>query len=164
MILTKEEQAADVVIRLSNMMSYMLYECERDRIVLDKEIQNLNNYIELEKIRYGKRLDISFETGGVTNNQVIAPLLFMPFIENAFKHGVEKSRGNTHIHIKINTEGNQLRFSIENSYQKTETEHGQGIGLDNLKSRLQYLYPNRHELIIEQDESIFKVQLNLKII
>ncbi|MEM1322521.1 MAG: histidine kinase [Bacteroidota bacterium] len=166
MVLTQHPKAADVVVRLSDMMSYMLYECEREAIDLEKEVANLSNYIELEKLRYGKRLDVSFETGGDIKGKTIAPLLLIPFLENAFKHGVEKSESNSWVVINLWVRDEQFVFSIENSVPTTTLENPQlpntqsGIGLANVKKRLQLLYPDRHKLSIESGES-YLVQLNL---
>ena len=167
MVLTQHPDAADVVIRLSNMMSYMLYECEGPITSLEKELDNLNNYIELEKIRYGRRLEISFETAGDVSDHHIAPLLLIPFVENAFKHGVEKTERPSWIRLNLWIEGAYLHFLIENSIPE-EKELDQlpktqsGIGLVNVRKRLQLLYPEKHHLEIKQGDS-FLVQLKIEL-
>ena len=166
MVLTQDDKAADVVVRLSNMMSYMLYECEQPTIDLEKEINNLRNYIELEKIRYGKRLDISFETGGDLQGKTIAPLLLLPFLENAFKHGVEKTEMNSWVRVNIWVSGNSLTYMVENSLPKSEVDSSvpdiqSGIGLSNIRKRLELLYMDQHELEIVEDETFLaKLKLN----
>lgn len=167
LVLTNHPKAADVVVRLSDMMSYMLYECERPLIDLQKEINNLNNYIELEKIRYGKRLDISFETGGEINDKFIAPLLLLPFFENAFKHGVEKNEQLSWVRVNLWVKGDQLKFMIENSLpEEVDLEMNpkvqSGVGLKNVKKRLELLYPNQYTLEIKREET-YLVNLNLKL-
>ncbi len=168
MVLTHHKKAADVVIRLSDMMSYMLYECEGNSIALEKEIKNLENYIELEKIRYGNRLDVSFEKGGDTQDKFIAPLLFIPFLENAFKHGVEKSELASWVRINLWVEGNQLSFMIENSKaevpeeSEVDSKKQKGIGLTNVKQRLELLYTGQYTLEIIENDS-FLVKLNLEL-
>lgn len=167
MVLTKHTKAADVVLRLSNMMSYMLYECERPLINLDKEISNLENYIELEKIRYGKRLDVSFETGGDIAGKSIGPLLLLPFLENAFKHGVEKEEQSAWVRINLWVENDELTYLVENSIpQESEDEFmpkvQSGIGLSNVKKRLELLYPNSHQFEVKKGDT-FLAKLNLKL-
>lgn len=169
MILTQEKGAADVVIRLSNMMSYMLYECDVSKIALTKEIAYLRNYIELEKIRYKERLDISFEVAGEVDDKQIAPLILIPFIENAFKHGAAKDDKQTWININIWVEDDILSFKIENSLPNeieeltSKTANMQsGIGLQNVRKRLELLYSEKHELTIIKENS-FLVKLNLVI-
>lgn len=167
MVLSNHPQAADVVIRLSEMMNYMLYDGERPRIELEKEIANMNNYIELEKIRYGKRLDISFETAGEINGKTIPPLLFLPFIENAFKHGVGDDENNPWVRINLWVQNDDLTFMVENSIPK-ENENPlilnaqRGIGLNNVKKRLQLIYGDNHELEINDDETyLVKMKIHL---
>jgi sensor histidine kinase YesM len=167
MVLTKHPKAADVVLHLSNMMSYMLYECNTSFIALEKEIEHLKNYIELEKIRYGNRLNISFESGGEIENQLIAPLLLIGFIENAFKHGVGNQVQQSWIRINLWVENQQLSFLIENSLntqapQKEEIMTKGGIGLSNIQKRLDLMYPSRYQLKIEcKDTYLVHLKLNL---
>ncbi|MDF1698601.1 MAG: sensor histidine kinase [Saprospiraceae bacterium] len=166
MVLTQDDKAADVVVRLSNMMSYMLYECEQPLIDLEKEINNLRNYIELEKIRYGNRLDISFETGGDINGKTIPPLLLLPFLENAFKHGVEKTELSSWVRVNLWVSGNELTYMVENSVPSSDLENTvpdvqSGIGLSNIRKRLELLYLDHHELEIRNDETFLaKLKLN----
>ncbi|MEO1518445.1 MAG: sensor histidine kinase [Bacteroidota bacterium] len=167
MVLTTNPKAPDVVIGLSNMMSYMLYECEGDFISLKKEVDNLKNYIELEKIRYGDRLDISFEVEGQIENKVIAPLLLISFIENAFKHGPAKNEANSWVRINLWITDKELSFKIENSKAKQPPEDSNtiatksGIGLNNTRKRLALIYPGQHELSIDNDQT-FLVHLKIK--
>lgn len=168
LVLTNDKNAPDVVLRLSNMMNYMLYECDKDLIALDKEIINLKNYIELEKIRYEDRLDISFETGGDIAHKSIAPLLLISFLENAFKHGPGNNEKPSWIRINLWVENDQLDFLIENSINNEDTDIGNqqkmqsGIGLSNVKKRLELVYPNRYTLKIAQNDTFF-VQLKLEL-
>jgi len=169
MVLTQHPKAADVVVQLSDIMSYMLYECERETIDLEKDLANLKNYVELEKVRYGKRLEISFDTGGDLQGKVIAPLLLIPFVENAFKHGVGKNELHSWVVINFQVEDHQLYFSIENSLPEEteaddlETPVQSGIGLVNVRKRLELLYPKQHHLEINHGETYcvkLKLQLN----
>lgn len=163
LVIEKSEKAPEVVLMLSDMMRYTIYKGKEDLVSLKDEINYLENYIELHKIRYQKSVKISF-THNVKEGLKVAPLLFIILLENAFKHGVEKIRKNAFIHLQMHLQGNQLLFTIENNFDPLAINSSQGIGLENLKKRLLYSYPNKHELVIEKKEAIYKVQLNLEIL
>jgi sensor histidine kinase YesM len=167
MILTNDKNASEVVLHLSNLMSYMLYECNAPTIALEKEIAHLKNYIELEKIRYGSRLHVSFECGGTLHDKHIAPLLLIGFIENAFKHGANTQLDNAWIRVNLWVEGNTLDFSVENNLPAdSPTEMPQtkgGIGLSNIRKRLELVYPKRHNLQIIAKETYF-IRLKLELV
>ncbi|MEO1627230.1 MAG: sensor histidine kinase, partial [Bacteroidota bacterium] len=156
----KSDEAPRVILRLSDMMRYTIYKGKEETVSLKDEIDYLQNYIELHKIRYQKEVEVSF-VHDVEEHLQVAPLLFIIPLENAFKHGVEKMREGAFIHLQMHTRDDQLIFAIENSYEKAPSHQPRGIGLDNLQKRLQHSYPNRHELIIDQEESIYKFQLTL---
>ena len=160
LVVEKSDQAPEVVLKLSDMMRYTIYEGKKELVYLKAEIKYLETYIELHKIRYQKNVDIRF-TQDVDDTLQVAPLLFIILLENAIKHGVEKVREGAFVHLMIRSQEKDIYFVIENSYNKPTPKTSKGIGLDNLKGRLEYLYPNRHNLITEEDESIFKAQLNL---
>jgi sensor histidine kinase YesM len=166
MVLTQDKNAAQVVLRLSDMMSYMLYESDHQTIALKKEIEQLDNYIELQKIRHGKRMELAFEKSGAWEGRRIAPLLLLPFVENAFKHGVEKNDHQSWIRINIWTNATSLEFMIENSLPENQGMPSSsisvvgGIGLENVKKRLELLYPKRYELTVRRKETHF-VRLKL---
>lgn len=169
MVLTNHEKTADVVLRLSEIISYMLYECDQPKIALNKEVEHLKNYIALEKIRHGKRLLITFETKGLEESQLIAPLLLLPFVENAFKHGVANHEQEAWIRINLWSNGERLEFMVENGLvedmmqdEAADLVKHSGIGLENVQKRLKLLYPDQHELIIRRQDSFF-VKLTLQI-
>jgi len=163
LVVEKSDQAPEVVLKLSDMMRYTIYEGKKDLVSIKNEINYLETYIELHKIRYQKNVDIRF-TQEVDADVQVAPLLFIILLENAIKHGVENVRNNAFVHIMIKSQGKNISFVIENSLKKLTSDDSRGIGLDNLKGRLEILYPNRHDLIIEEGESVFKAQLNLTLI
>jgi len=163
LVVERSEQAPEVVLKLSDMMRYTIYEGKEDVVLLKEEINYLENYIELHKIRYQKNVEILF-THDVQEGLKVAPLLFINLLENAFKHGVEKMRENAFIHLRMQSQGKQLFFTIENSFDELTSNNNNGIGLENLKKRLNYLYPNKHQLIVEEKKPIFKVRLNLEVI
>ncbi|HYF30243.1 MAG TPA: sensor histidine kinase [Chitinophagaceae bacterium] len=168
MVLTNHPKAPEVITRLSDMMSYMLYECDRNEISLEKEIAHLENYIELEKIRYGSRLDVCFEKGGDTNGKTIAPLLLMPFVENAFKHGAAKNDKDPWICVNLWVSKDVLNFTVENNLENDKEINGNifktqsGIGLANVRKRLEMTYPGRHKLEIKQQDTYLSI-LNLSL-
>jgi len=162
LVVEKSEQAPEVVLKLSDMMRYTIYEGKEDVVLLKDEISYLENYIELHKIRYQKNVEILF-THDVQEGVEVAPLLFIILLENAFKHGVEKIRENAFIHLRMKSQGKQLFFTIENNFDKSVPNHISGIGLENLKKRLDYLYPDKYELTVEKKEAVYKVQLNLEL-
>ena len=163
--LEQSPKAAEVVIRLSDLMNYMLYECNEDRILLRKEIKLIENYLDLERIRYEDSVSISFDQGGETAGKQIAPMLLLPFVENAFKHGVSKLTGKASVHISLNVIADQLVFSVNNTRpvqkQQDLSGYSDGIGLTNVQRRLQLGYPDCHHLIISEEEKEFKVHLTL---
>ncbi len=163
MVLSQHPRAGEVVMRLSNMMSYMLYDGNGPDIALDQEVEQLRNYIELEKIRYGERLEVSFETGGIGAEHRIPPLLLVAFWENAFKHGPARDDQPCWISGHLSVADNQLQFVLENSVTESATsEHSPkgGIGLTNVRKRLALVYPDRHDLKIEKGDTF---TVNLKI-
>lgn len=167
--LKKSDAAPDVVLRLSDLLNYMLYECNATWVDLKKEIELLENYIELEKIRYSNRLDIIYTLRGDPGNKMIAPMLILPFVENSFKHGVSEETHGAWVSIDLTINGNEMVLKVDNSKTnlKAHDEHDYraGIGLKNVIRRLELLYPNNHELkTIESDDTyLIILSLNLDI-
>jgi len=158
---TDVKKAQDLILKLSDMMRYSIYEGEKDTVSLEEEVEYLKNYIELHKMRYRKEIDIKF-INDVSENLKVMPLLFIILLENAFKHGVENLRENAYVHINLKSENNQIFFDIENNFDPTiETEH-KGIGLDNLNRRLELVYPKNHTLSFSKTNDVYKAQLNIK--
>jgi len=161
--LKKSEQAPEIVLKLSEMMRYMLYECNEREVSLSKEINYLKNYLELEKIRQGKKMDINFIMDGEVSNQKIAPLMFIPFVENSFKHGISNQITAGYVNILLEIEKQEVNITIENS--KTASmpapsgKKSGGIGLVNVRRRLDLLYPGLHELNIDEDPNTYTVKL-----
>lgn len=174
--LSKSDLAPEIVIRLSEIMRYMLYECNEKLVPLEREIKFMKNYVELEKLRYGDDVNIDFCIEGEVQNQEIAPLLFIPFFENSFKHGLSNRTGEDWVVIRFNALGDRVSLTIRNSIPKPipETKHtvksidkkilnSSGIGLENVKRRLELLYSNRYELNIGQDDDQFEINLSIKL-
>lgn len=157
----KSDLVPDAIVTLSELMRYMLYETDNKTVLLEKEINYIQNYIELQKLRLNNIENIFVNVHGETKNKFIEPLLLISFIENAFKYGTDY-KGNTHIKIKIQIEGNILDFWVENRVEKFESDpENSGIGISNIKNRLKLLYPDSHILTIEEKDQIYSVHLNL---
>lgn len=150
--------AQDLILKLSDLMRYSIYEGEKETVTLKEEIDFLRNVIELHRMRYHQPIDVDIVCD-VDENRRVVPLLYIILLENAFKHGIEKNRENAFIRIQFKTTSDRILFSIENNKEPALTEAG--IGLINLKRRLELTYPNRHELIISGTDASYKVQLNL---
>jgi len=164
--LEKSDEAPNLVLRLSEILDYILYRCNEKRVSLSEEINNLNNYIEIEKIRYSEKLKLESNLPENTENLSIAPLILLPFVENAFKHGVSKSTGTAEVEIETTIDKNKLQFNIKNSKNpniKTDENYSKGIGLNNVKKRLDLMYPEKYILAINDKTETFSVNLTLQL-
>lgn len=160
--LKKSELAPNVVLKLSDMMEYMLYESNETYVPLEKELKYLGNYIELEKLRQGNHADIRLNITGSPQGHQIVPFLLLPLVENAFKHGVSKSVDSAYLHIEIVIRQDSINATIENNkLHFIETAQNGGIGLSNLEERLQLLYPGKHTLQINNRTDKYHVVLNI---
>ncbi len=166
--LKKSDKAPEIVIKLSEMMRYMLYECNEKRVPLSKEVNYIQNYLDLEALRQGKEVEINFDVYGEVNNQTIAPLMFIPFLENSFKHGLNHHINQGYVDIRLDVEHEFVRLRIENSKPDSVPlpEHPQsgGIGLVNVRRRLNLLYPEHYVLNIENEPNSYAVDLKLDLI
>lgn len=159
----KSESTPDVVLKLSKLLRFMLYESRKERIPLADEIRMIEDYLELEKIRYNERLSISFAQQLDDPSQHIAPLLLLPFIENAFKHGASETRFDSFIRIDARLEKGILYFFIENTKEDTgETGVTENIGLSNVRRQLELMY-HEHSLHVENKKDRFIVQLTVNL-
>jgi sensor histidine kinase YesM len=159
----KSDLVPEAIVTLSELMRYMLYETDNKTVLLEKEINYIQNYIELQKLRLNNIENIIVNIHGEPKNKYIEPLLLISFIENAFKYGTDY-KGNTRVKIKIQIEGNVLDFWVENRIEKNVTDpENSGIGISNIKNRLKLLYPDSHTLTIEEKDQNYSVHLNLKL-
>ena len=161
--LYRSPQAGALVKKLSGMLGYMINDCNEKLVPLEKEISLIQDYMGLEKVRYGQRLTMDVEIHGDFENKLIAPLLMIPFIENSFKHGTSQMLRQPWIKLEIIIIGNQLFFKLSNSKPSLvhATKANKGIGLLNVKKRLQLLYPGRHQLDISSTEDLFTVSMQI---
>ncbi len=153
------EKAQKLILKLSDMMRYSIYEGEKELVTLKEEVDYLKNYIQLHKMRYHKKIDIHFNCQ-IDGNYKVMPLLFIILLENAFKHGVENLRKNSSVNINMITDKGAILFEVENNYDP-ETIEKSGIGLKNLKRRLELVYPNKHTLSFSITKNVYKAQLIL---
>jgi hypothetical protein len=159
----KSDLVPDAIVTLSELMRYMLYETDNKTVALEKEINYIQNYIELQKLRLNNIEDIYINVHGDTKNKFIEPLLLISFVENAFKYGTDY-KGAAHIKIKITIFENSLDFWIENTIENyVKDPENSGIGLVNIQNRLDLLYPNAHQLTITQDNKLYQVHLSLNL-
>jgi len=153
------------LLKFSSLMRYMLYEADEEKVALDKETEYLQSYIDLQQQRFGKNVQLCVSLDAVDDNYEIEPMLLIPFVENAFKHGTGIIE-NAQINIRLKAEKNLLHFSVQNKYDPKSIElkdKTSGIGLTNVKRRLNLLYGNKHNLIITQKDNWFNVSLQLNL-
>jgi len=162
--LKNSRQSSEVVLKLSDMMRYVLYECNEDKVPLTKEISFIKNYLELERLRFNDSYEISFSMQGEPDHQIIAPMMLVEFIENSFKHGLNRHFSSGWVKLEIKIEKENLFFTIANSRGTDEEEKEKkknGIGLINIKKRLSLIYPDQYALEIADNPDLFRVHLHL---
>ncbi len=167
--LKKSDKAPEIVIKLSEMMRYMLYECNEKQVLLSKEVNYIQNYLDLEMLRQGKNVEIKFEVNGEITSQKIAPLLFIPFLENSFKHGLNNQISRGFVKIVLNViDRNRVELFIENSKPETlplkDHRRSGGIGLVNVRRRLNILYPRQYDLKIKDNPKTYAVDLKIDLV
>ncbi len=160
--LKKSDATPEVILKLSRMLKHILYGEVDNKISLQHEVNYLNHYVELQKLRFTENADIRFNAKGDFKNQVIAPLILITFFENSFKHGVSGKINGAYAHFDLNFSDNKLNLMAENSKGKNNnTPGGGGIGLENVKKRLDLLYKDKHSLEIKEDDSKFNIYLTI---
>lgn len=156
LVRSKSDRAEEAVIKLSQLLRYILYQTNDEKVLLSKEIENLGDLVSLQKMRLVNEDSVTFTAKGDTSGKMITPLLFVPLVENFFKHG----DGGT---IEIELKDNRLIFRTENAIleKKSQSKEDSGIGVENVKKRLLLHYPNRHLLKIDDDGKFYKLQLEI---
>lgn len=151
-----------LVLKLSSLLSYMLYDCRSEEVRLEKEVEIMKNYIDLERERYGDKIEISWSVEGELKGKFIAPLLMLPFLENAFKHGTSEQIEKPWLGVDISVHNESLLMKIANSKNEYGPAKEPGIGIENVKKRLQLIYPGKHELKINDEGNFFVVTLMIQ--
>ncbi len=161
--LNKSPFAGDLVLRLSETVKYMIHDCEARLVPLEKELDMIRDYIGIEKVRYGSRLNLKMSVEGDSKNKFIVPLLIIPFVENSFKHGTSKMLRDPWIQLAIIIEKNHCVIKLKNS-KPSNADIGNGsdgIGLQNVQKRLQLAYPSQHQLFIDNTGEMFSVKIQV---
>lgn len=161
---TSAEKTSYAIIKLSDIMRYMLYEAKSEKVLLSKEIKYIQDYLDLQRLRYENPEFVKFICGNIPANVFVAPMLFIPFIENAFKHG--QKNGNEKIKIELNHIDKTLIFSCKNKKRKlNETEKSvySGIGIENIRRRLDLIYPQKHLLNIDENQTDYSIHLKIEL-
>jgi len=164
-ILRDPEKASQMVVQLSDLLRFILYEANEDLVSLEEDLECLGNYVALEQMRYGDKLDLDYSVLGTTVHKKIPPLLILPFVENSFKHGVSEDYAKCWIRCKINLSDDVLALHLENSKPSffDQQSINRGIGLKNVRQRLDHIYPGDYNLTIQDKEDRFLVNLKIPI-
>ncbi len=163
-LINKDNPAArDALRKFSDMLRYQLYEMSGDKIPIEKEITYLKDYMDLQQLRKDERFDVQFNCSPDVKGFLIEPLLLIPFVENAFKHISNNTDTANFVRVEMSRRNGSFGFKVENSKEtgKNSTERSGGIGLNNVKRRLELLYPHKHELSISDSKEVYKVDLKL---
>lgn len=164
--LDKSEKAPELILKLSDLMRYVIYESQDDLVPVGKQLEFLQSYVYLERLRSNDSLDVQFVINGDRMEIKIAPLIYLAFIENAFKHGAKDKSDEPYIHIVFNLEHeDRVMFFIENRADPFRGKHRDGgFGLSNVKKRLELLYPGKYELNIKESVTVYRVELTIFVI
>jgi len=159
---TKSENTTEVIAKLSQMMRYMIYESNHEKVLLSKEIEYMQSYISLERLRLNNQIPIHFNIEGNPENIWIAPLIFVTFLENAFKHGVNNSDPKAWVNLSIHITGKECIYTVENSKPAMpQGNEKSGIGLQNVQRRLELSYPGQYALDVTENAEQYRIQLKL---
>ncbi|MCK5068811.1 MAG: histidine kinase [Bacteroidales bacterium] len=165
--LEKSERSPEVILQLSEVLKYNLYETGQSTVKLEKEIRMISDYVEMYRHRVDRdKTEIKMEVNGEPGELAIAPMLLLPFIENGFKHGLRGDPGNTFVHIMMEIAGPELRFRVHNGHgtsDEVDLDPKKGIGIENTRQRLELLYPGKHQLNIDEKEHTFTVNLTIEL-
>ncbi len=156
------KKAQSMILKLSDMMRYSIYDGQKEWVTLEEEIAYLKNYIALHRMRYHKEIDVRFDINIEDESVNVLPLMFITLLENAFKHGVENLRNGAFVHIHFISLDGSVYIKVENNYDPEELNDQPGIGISNLQRRLQLAYPKRHTFTTSSDGDIYTAELKIK--
>jgi len=157
--LEKSDQTPALILKLSAMLRYTIYQGKNEQVLINDEINYLNDFIELQQIRFHHPVNITFNCKNDDSSSTISPLLLLILVENSYKHGVEKLTKDAYVHISLKVTNNQLIFDIKNNFELDEKHTEVGIGLQNLSKRLALIYPNRHQLDMTSHRGVYSASL-----
>lgn len=152
-----------LILKLSALLSYMLYDCKAEEVRLEKELKMMKNYVDLEEERHGSKMEISWNVEGDAEGELIAPLLLLPFFENAFKHGIAKDIQQPWLSVQIMVQQNRLKCNIANSKNEEMAGQEDGEGIINVRKRLDFIYPGKYELKLDDGGDFFVVSLQISL-
>lgn len=155
------EKAKELVLKLSEMMRYGIYKGQDNQVTIEEEVEYLTQYLELQRLRFHRNIDVSFSTEIADPKTTIMPLLFIILMENAFKHGVESLKDGAFVEATLHANQKRLTFALENNFDAQAVSESGGIGLENLKKRLELGYPKKHTLTISTNQDIYRAELTL---
>jgi two-component system, LytTR family, sensor kinase len=161
----KSDLVEPMIVKMSDLLRYMLYESDDTKIPLDREINYLKSYVELQQMRFGNKVKVNVAVETPTNGLALEPMLLIPFVENAFKHGTGLIR-EPQIDIGLTSEGYKLKFRVQNKFNadfQEAKDSSSGIGLTNVKRRLELLYPEQHSLVISKQDNLFVADLEINL-
>ena len=159
----KSPDTSEAIINLSELMRYMLYEADKDFVPLRKELEYIQNYVQLQRLRLSDSTDVTLNISGEYKEKILPPLLFISFIENAFKYGTDYE-GKTNVKINLLIENESIHLSVRNKIGAFKKKSkNSGVGLENVRNRLQLLYPDSHELSVKIEDKTYMVDLSLKL-
>jgi len=161
---TGSKKAPEAILKLSGMLRYMLYDCQNDEVSLNEEVTYLHNYIELQKVKSGDFIDMSFSVEGRTEGVIVPPLLFIPFFENAAKHGELDQRKKGYFKALLSVGTDEIAFKCSNPVKRNDANRLEpgGIGLTNVRSRLDLIYQDEYKLNATIEEGVFNVDLKIQ--
>lgn len=161
--LKKSDYAPEMVLKLSELINYMLYECNAPKVLLDNELNFIKNYIEIERMRHGDDLQIKAMINGDSTNVYIAPMILLPFVENSFKHGINEELEKSWIDFDLTVTDTDMTLKLSNSKSQTQQlrQGSQGIGLKNVQRRLDLLYRDEYQLVTDDQPHYYTIVLQL---
>jgi len=160
--LDRSERVPDMILKLSDLMRYVLDSSLRDDVALEAEIAFIENYVDLERLRLSGNPNIRVDVEGDLKGRRIAPMLLAPFVENGFKHGINAAMHDGYLHIRADVRDNELEYAVENS-RAVGSDVTDGMGLKNVRRRLELLYPGAHDLSIQDENDRFRVELRIRL-
>ena len=158
-------ESPEAILKLSDILRHVIYDSAADRVELEKEVALIQNYIDLQRFRVGSEARITFVAEGEGRGLTLAPMLLLPLVENGFKHGIKGDVSNTFLDIQLRVEGSDLTFRVENNKGEPgggDAAYTPGVGLENIRNRLELIYPGRHQLVIEDRAKSYRVELGIR--
>jgi len=159
----KSEKTSEVIIKVADLLNYIIYDCRSEKVSLEKELEFINSYIELERLRYDENLKITVSITGDFQGRFIAPMILHSFIENSFKHGAHKTTGSPWIDICLAIDSKKLNFKVTNSKNNNTELSNSGIGIENTKKRLELIYPEKHLLVMNEKPDSYSILLEIQL-